>query len=45
MSKYKISEIAKTINKHPVDTFRNVGLENVNKLAILPRKQSKNVNE
>lgn len=45
MSKYNISEIAKAINKHPVDTFLNDGRENVNKLAVLPRKPSKNVNE
>ena len=43
MSKKNVSEIAKTINKHPVDTFRSVGREKVIKLPILPIKPSKNV--
>lgn len=30
-----MSEMANTMNKHPVDTLRNVGRKNVNKLAIL----------
>ncbi len=44
-NKYNISEQAKTMKRHPVDTFRNVGLENVNKLAVLPNKPNKIVNE
>jgi hypothetical protein len=43
MSKNNVSEIAKTINKHPVDTLRNVKREKVIKLAVLPIKPSKNV--
>jgi len=43
MSKYSVSEIAKMINKHPVDTFRSVKREKVIKLAILPINPSKNV--
>jgi len=43
MSKYSVSEIAKMINKHPVDTSRNVEREKVIKLARLPIKPSKNV--
>jgi hypothetical protein len=39
-----MSEIAKTMKRHPVDTFRNVGREKVNKLAVLPQNPSKNVN-
>jgi hypothetical protein len=43
MSKYNVSEIAKMIYKHPVDTFRNVECEKVIRLAVLPIKPSKNV--
>jgi IS30 family transposase len=43
ISKYSVSEIAKMINKHPVDTFRNVKREKVIKLAVLPINPSKNV--
>ncbi len=45
MSKNNVSEIAKMINKHPVDTFRNVEREKVIKLARLPIKPSRNVME
>ncbi len=44
INKYIMSEIAKTMKRHPVDTFRNVGREKVNKLAVLPQNPSKNVN-
>ena len=43
VNKYNVSEIAKIMNKHPVETLRNVDRENVIKLAVLPRKPSKNV--
>ncbi len=43
MSRNNVSEIAKTINKHPVDIFRKVTREKVIKLAVLPIKPSKNV--
>jgi len=43
--KNSISDIAKMINRHPVDTFRKRGREKVSKLAVLPRKPSKKVTE
>lgn len=43
ISKYDKSEIAKAMNRHPVDTLRNVGRENVIRLEILPKNPSKNV--
>jgi hypothetical protein len=43
MSKNNVSEIAKTMKRHPVDTFRSVGREKVIKLAVLPIKPNKNV--
>jgi hypothetical protein len=43
MSRNNVSEIANTINKHPVDIFRKVAREKVIKLAVLPIKPSKNV--
>ncbi len=43
--KNSISDVAKMINRHPVDTFRKRGREKVSKLAVLPRKPSKKVTE
>jgi hypothetical protein len=43
ISKNNVSEIAKMINKHPVDTFRNVEREKVIILRVLPIKPSKNI--
>ena len=38
-----MSAIAKAMNKQPVETFLNVGVVNVNRLATLPMKPRKNV--
>jgi hypothetical protein len=43
ISKNNVSVIAKRINKHPVETFRNVEREKVIILRMLPIKPSKNV--
>ena len=43
MNRNNVSEIAKIMNIHPVDTFRSVEREKMIKLAILPKKPSKNV--
>ena len=43
MNRNNVSEIAKIMNKHPVDTFRSVARENVTKLPVLLIKPSKNV--
>lgn len=43
ISKYNIFEVAKVRKRQPVDTFRNVGWENVNKLARLPGKPIRNI--
>ena len=43
MSKDNMSEIAKLMKRQPVETFLNVGRENVIKLAVFPKKPSKKV--
>lgn len=42
MSRYNVSEIAKTMNKQLVEILLNAARQNVNKLARLPRNPNTN---
>ena len=44
VSRYNVSETASIMKRLPVETFRNVGRENVSKLAVFPTKPRRKVN-